>query len=54
MTTCFVRVPCGIETWRDPEELAARIASDQSTSTFTDLPRDTAAAVRMLREARVA
>ncbi len=37
----FIRVTYRIETSGDPEEMARKIASDQSTGTFTDLPGET-------------
>lgn len=38
-----IRVTYRIETSADPEAIAAKIASDQSTGTFTELPGETAA-----------
>src|SRR4051794_34153094 len=47
-----IRVRYRIETSGDPEAVAAKIASDQSTGTFTDLPGETEA-VRARCAARV-
>lgn len=42
MTTSDIRVTYRIETSGNPEDMAAKIASDQSTGTFTALPGETA------------
>lgn len=42
MTNDMIRVTYRLETPGDPAALAAKIASDQSTGTFTDLPGETA------------
>ena len=52
MADAPIRVRYRIETAGDPEALAAKIASDQSTGTFTELPGETAA-VRARCAARV-
>lgn len=43
MSEDLIRVTYRLETAGDPAALAAKIASDQSTGTFTDLPGETAA-----------
>ena len=52
MAEAPIRVSYRIETAGDPEALAAKIASDQSTGTFTELPGETEA-VRARCAARV-
>ena len=52
MADAPIRVRYRIETAGDPEALAAKIASDQSTGTFTELPGETEA-VRARCAARV-
>ncbi|MBP7001617.1 3-oxo-isoapionate-4-phosphate decarboxylase OiaX [Amaricoccus sp.] len=52
MSTPSIRVAYRLETSGDPEAVAAKIASDQSTGTFTELPGETAA-VRARCAARV-
>ncbi len=52
MADASIRVSYRIETSGDPEAMAAKIASDQSTGTFTDLPGETEA-VRARCAARV-
>lgn len=52
MTDAPIRVTYRIETAGDPEAVAAKIAADQSTGSFTDLPGETEA-VRMRCAARV-
>ena len=37
-----IRVTYRIETGGDPEEIAAKVAADQSTGTFTEIPGETA------------
>ena len=44
-----IRVTYRIETRGDPEALAAKIASDQSTGTFTELPGRDRGSARALR-----
>ena len=51
MADAPIRVRYRIETAGDPEALAAKIASDQSTGTFTELPGETEAVRRALRRA---
>ena len=52
MSDAAIRVTYRIETAGDPEALAAKIAADQSTGTFTELPGETEA-VRARCAARV-
>ena len=52
MADAPIRVTYRIETSGDPEAVAAKIASDQSTGTFTELPGETEA-VRARCAARV-
>ena len=52
MPAAEIRVTYRLETAGDPEATAAKIASDQSTGTFTELPGETAA-VRARCAARV-
>ena len=52
MADASIRVTYRLETAGDPEALAAKIASDQSTGTFTELPGETEA-VRARCAARV-
>ena len=41
MENSVVKMTYRIETSRDVEAIAAKIASDQSTGTFTDIPGET-------------
>ncbi|WP_265501632.1 3-oxo-isoapionate-4-phosphate decarboxylase OiaX [Paracoccus beibuensis] len=52
MSVSMIRVTYLIETPGDPEAMAAKIAADQSTGTFTELPGETEA-VRARHAARV-